>query len=250
MHHGVHRYWVLPSVLFLLGFGAFYVLLARVSGVLGLWALAALPVLVYELVFLKRKEHLNRRRQDTPLREHLGIANGISLVRGFLLALLVGFLFAPEPEGWYRWFPAVLYAVAIVTDFFDGLVARKTDTTTLLGEALDMEFDGIGILVAVSLCVSYDVLPAPFLAVGFARYAFVAGLWMVRRTGRETRTLAFSARRKVLAGVQMTVLAVLLVPGIPAIVAVIAETLVAIPFLGGFVKDWVSAAGILDASSR
>jgi CDP-diacylglycerol--glycerol-3-phosphate 3-phosphatidyltransferase len=250
MHHGIHRYWVLPSVFFLVGFAVFFAFLALAPQVPGVWALAALPVLVYELAFLKRKEHLNRRDEGTPLRDRLGIANGISLVRGFLLALLVAFLFAPEPDGWFRWLPAVLYTVAIVTDFFDGLVARKTNTTTLLGEALDMEFDGIGILVAVSLCVSYRILPPAFLAVGFARYAFLGGLWIVRRLGRETHALPFSRRRKIMAGAQMVVLAALLVPGVSVTFAVVAETAVAIPFLVGFAKDWLFAAGFLQSSNE
>ena len=117
----------------------------------------------------------NRPEGTGLLFRSLGYANGMTLARGLLTCLLAGFLFGPDPVGLLAWAPAVLYTLERVIDFFDGFVARVTRRETRLGAILDIEFDGIGILVAVALAIQYGKLPSWYLILGLGRQLFVLG---------------------------------------------------------------------------
>jgi phosphatidylglycerophosphate synthase len=71
-----------------------------------------------------------------------------------------------------------LAAVALVLDAVDGWVARRTRTTGMLGARFDGEVDAFLILV-LSVYVSRRV-GAWVLAIGAARYAFLAAGWPLR----------------------------------------------------------------------
>ncbi len=62
-----------------------------------------------------------------------------------------------------------------MVDLLDGYVARVTRRESRLGAILDMEFDGLGILIASAVAVQYDKIPAWYLLLGVARLLFVAG---------------------------------------------------------------------------
>jgi CDP-diacylglycerol--glycerol-3-phosphate 3-phosphatidyltransferase len=175
-----------------------------------------------------------------------GLANLLTLFRGGLIALLAGFLFAPKPAGLAAWLPAAIFTLAAAVDFLDGWWARRTASQTRLGSLLDMEFDALGILLAVGLAVYYGQLPLPFLAVGAARYVFVAAAALRRRRGRPVGELPPSYLRRRLAGFQMGVLAVVLWPIASPPITIIGEGLIGIPLLVGFARDWLVVSGRLD----
>ena len=91
---------------------------------------------------------------------------------------------------------AALASVALALDFVDGWVARRTASESALGAKLDGEVDAFLLLV-----LSVDVAPlvgAWVLAIGLARYAFLAAGWryhwlraqLPRRDWRKTVTAA------------------------------------------------------------
>ena len=141
-----------------------------------------------------------------------GLANILTLFRGFLIALLAGFLFTRRPQGWLAWIPTVLYTVSIIADYLDGLWARHSATETLLGKTLDLEFDSLGILIAMGLIVQLGRLPTAFLFVGLARYAFALGLARRRYRKKRVYPMPDSYWRRRLAGFQMGLLAAFLWP--------------------------------------
>ncbi len=177
-----------------------------------------------------------------------GAANRITLARGALLALLAGFLFVPEAPGLAAWLPALLYAAAAAADALDGFWARRTGSLTRLGALLDGELDGVGLLLAVALAVQYGRLPPAFLAVGLAKPAYAAALGLRRLAGGRLHDLPPSYLRRRLAGFQMGVAAVCLCPlaGPPA--TVLAQALIGVPLLAGFLRDGLAACGLLDPS--
>ena len=59
--------------------------------------------------------------------------------------------------------------------FSTGYVARRTNRVSRLGETLDMEYDGLGVLTACALAVQYGQLPLLFLLVGAGPSAFRLG---------------------------------------------------------------------------
>src|ERR1700729_1176075 len=70
-----------------------------------------------------------------------------------------------------------LASVALVLDAVDGAVARRTRTTATLGARFDAEVDAFLILV-LSVYVARSVGPW-VLAIGAARYAFLAAGWVL-----------------------------------------------------------------------
>ncbi|EMA37802.1 CDP-alcohol phosphatidyltransferase family protein [Halococcus hamelinensis] len=204
------------------------------------WTLVTAVVLTYELWLLGRHLTENRRADDERLRDTLGIATAATLMRGGALAALAGFLVVPEPTGHALWLPGGLYTVAVALDWIDGWLARRVGTESLLGAKLDTEFDGLGLLIAGLLGHSYGVLPPWYLVVGFARPAFLGGLWLHRRRGGAVGALPESGRRRQLAGLQMGVCSVALLPVVAPSTSIALSTVVMVPFVALFVHDFLA----------
>jgi phosphatidylglycerophosphate synthase len=105
----------------------------------------------------------------------LGAANTVTLTR----ATLVGGVAALITDSFVRGaaVPAivVLSAVALYLDAVDGRVARRTRTVSPLGAIFDQEIDAFLILM-LSIYVA-DSLGPWVLAIGIARYAYLAAGW-------------------------------------------------------------------------
>jgi phosphatidylglycerophosphate synthase len=96
-----------------------------------------------------------------------------------------------------------LAAVALVLDFVDGWVARRTGTATALGARFDGEVDAF-LILALSVYVA-PACGAWVLAIGVARYLFLAGEWLLPWM---RATLPPRRWRKVVAALQGIVLTV------------------------------------------
>lgn len=207
-------------------------------------SLAALSSMLF-LGFLWRSLKLNTRPRDDHLLAGFGPGNLLTILRGFFLALLIGFLFSPRPPGWLAWVPGLLYSIVAIADLFDGYLARKFDQQTMLGERLDLSLDGLGMLVASILLLQYGQVPAWYLLVGFARYLFIAGIWLRRKLGKPIYDLKPNTTRRPFAGAQMGFAAVVLYPVFGPPGTALAAALFAIPFLVGFTIDWLQVSGTI-----
>jgi phosphatidylglycerophosphate synthase len=106
---------------------------------------------------------------------------------------------------------SVLAVVALVLDAVDGWVARRTGTASALGARFDMEADAFLILVlSVYVARSAGVW---VLAIGAARYAFVAAGWLLPWLRAPLPPRYW---RKVVAATQGVVLTVAAVQVLPA----------------------------------
>jgi phosphatidylglycerophosphate synthase len=107
----------------------------------------------------------------------LGPADWVTLTR----ATLAGGVAALTADSFSRITPVAallaLTVVALALDAVDGRVARRTETASTLGARFDMEVDAFLILV-LSVCVARST-GAWVLAIGAARYAFLAAGWLL-----------------------------------------------------------------------
>lgn len=206
--------------------------------------LASLPA-VYLLVILWQGLILNTRIGELALLPELGPGNGLTFVRGMLIAALAGFLFLPLPPGWLAWLPGLLYTTAALADLFDGYLARRSNHVTSLGERLDMSLDGLGVLIGAMLLVQYGKTPFFYLLVGMARYLFVAGIWLRERLDKPIYDLPPSATRRPFAGAQMGFIGVVLFPFFTAPGTALVAACFALPFLAGFSIDWLTVSGVI-----
>ena len=207
------------------------------------WLMFSALLVAGEFWYLRRVLYQNHHPKSDQLYPDLGSANLLTIYRGLAYAWMAGFLLLPRPGGPMDWLPALLYVAASVTDVFDGYVARRTDRVSRLGETLDMEFDGLGVLVACILAVQYGQLPLVFLLVGFARPLFVGGMLLRTRMGLPNYPTTESNQRRIIAGLLMIFLSTVLWPIFSP-----PETYVVGAVFGGavtlsFVRDWLVTIG-------
>jgi CDP-diacylglycerol--glycerol-3-phosphate 3-phosphatidyltransferase len=214
------------------------------------WLPLPLAALIYLFVVCWRGLGDNRRNGETALLAGFGWGNRLTLLRGILIAAMLGFIVIPRPPGWLAWIPGVLYTLACAADFFDGYVARVTNHATRLGEILDLSFDGVGVLAAVLLAVLYGQVPAWYLAIGAARYLFLGGIWLRQRLGLPVYELPPRLDRRVFAGLQMGFLAGVLWPVFTPPGTHIAAALFGLPLFFGFTRDWLHVSGMIDARAE
>src|SRR6516165_6712776 len=155
----------------LVGLVAQVLLLAGVAGAVGLgvggWVAGLTCALIVNAALARG---LSRHRA-----EGLGAADWVTLARVSLavgLAALVAHSFGHSPPVTLL---VAISALALALDYVDGWIARRTRTTATLGAQFDGEADAFLILVlSVYVARSAGVW---VLAIGAARYAFLAAGW-------------------------------------------------------------------------
>jgi CDP-diacylglycerol---glycerol-3-phosphate 3-phosphatidyltransferase len=212
----------------------------------------ALSVLLWFLVWQqcwRRRAH-NHLSDSAELLPALGLANELSLFRGWLIAGTGGFLVITTPAPSLALIPALLYSIAAICDRLDGWMARRTQHCTQLGAELDTAYDALGLAVAPLLAVSYGKVPSVYLLVSAAYYVFIAGLAWRQHQHKPTSPLLPSPLRRTLAGMQMGFIAVVLWPSIAVPVSHVASLAFMTPLLLGFAMDWLVVSGRIDATSK
>ncbi|MDZ7745485.1 MAG: CDP-alcohol phosphatidyltransferase family protein [Halobacteriales archaeon] len=245
----LRRRWWLVVVTATLATGLVGALVARAfSPAVGArWLAGASLPIVFLAWFLRRTLAANRPPGDDAGSEvypRLGLANGVTVGRGWLYACLGGFVLVVPPAGTaWRWLPAVAYGIGIGLDWVDGAAARTVSRRTRLGERLDLAFDTMGFLLAPVVGVVWGALPVWYLSVSAARYLFKFGCWLRERRGLSVDDLPESRVRRPLAALQMLTIAVALVPLVPARISWPLATVAMIPTLVVFFRDYLSVTG-------
>jgi len=163
----------------------------------------------------------------------------VTAVRGAAVAVLAGFAVADRPAALLAWLPAILFAGEALLDAVDGALARATDTTSAFGARLDTETDALALLVGSVVAVRLGATPVFYIAVGLARHGFVVGLALRQYRGNPVSALPERESRRLLAAAQMLVLALVFVPVLDTTLSRWLATAGMVPFLLGFVRDWL-----------
>jgi CDP-diacylglycerol---glycerol-3-phosphate 3-phosphatidyltransferase len=193
----------------------------------------------------------NHHPGQTALLPSLGTGTILTLCRGFLISALAGFFLVPEQQmvvagACLAWLPGTLYLAAGTLDYLDGYVARRQDHVTQLGETLDIQLDGLGLLVAISVAIGWKRLPLVYLTVGAVYYLFRLGVWYRRHYGYPLMPMPFRPAARLMAGFQMGLVGIALLPLFSSVVLRTAALLFMVPLLLGFGLDWLAVCGQLD----
>ncbi len=182
------------------------------------------------------------RRDGPSVSSAIRPANAVTMVRGWLLAAVGGFV-AVSPTAAIAWVPALCYGVAATLDQVDGRLARRTGTESTLGEQLDMAVDTLGFTVAPAVAVAWGRLPVWYLLLPTVQYLFKLGRSYRVWRDRPVCELSPSALRRNLAGLQMAFLTVALVPVVPTGPLAVVAAVVLAPSVSLFVRDYLVVAG-------
>lgn len=140
------------------------------------------------------------------------LPNWLTNSRIFVIPLMLGAFYLPEPEKY--WLPAAIFLYACVTDFFDGYLARKWHVGSTFGRVLDPIADKLLVAVALFMLVKEgraDVLPAVAI---LCREILVSGLREFLIELRVSMPVTHLAKYKT--ALQMFALFLLLLgPGVP-----------------------------------
>jgi len=133
------------------------------------WVVGVGYVLIMNVLLVRALNRAGARRLES--------ANRVTLARGTLVggvaALVADSFVRPAPVSTL----VVLTIVALVLDAVDGWLARRTGTMSRLGARFDMEVDAF-LIAVLSVYVAHST-GAWVLAIGAARYVFVAVGWLL-----------------------------------------------------------------------
>jgi CDP-diacylglycerol---glycerol-3-phosphate 3-phosphatidyltransferase len=105
----------------------------------------------------------------------MNLANTLTLVRIFLVPLVVAVLLTKDIRTWALW-GASLFLAAALTDILDGYVARRRKQVTTLGRLLDPIADKLLISSALISLVQLKIAPAWMVVIIVGREFAVSGL--------------------------------------------------------------------------
>jgi len=176
---------------------------------------------------------------------HFSIADCVTLGRGFLVAGVAGFLFLPEPAGWYVWLPGSLYLMAVFADYVDGYLARLHNSASEFGAALDRNFDALTTLIGSLLGILYGHLPSWYFVVGLAFYVFSLATWIIKKSGREILELPLSHYRRIVGGSNAIFIGLAITPALPVNWLTILAGIFSLLILAGFFRDWFCISGLM-----
>jgi CDP-diacylglycerol--glycerol-3-phosphate 3-phosphatidyltransferase/cardiolipin synthase len=125
----------------------------------------------------------------------LSLPNLLTLSRILAVPILVGLLWHPGPVGYVLAF--LLYALAGITDYFDGYLARAQGTVSKLGIFLDPIADKIMVAAVIVMLISTERVIGP--------HPVVTGWHVIAALVILLREIAVSGLREFLAQLQVSV---------------------------------------------
>lgn len=146
------------------------------------------------------------------LRQSLGAANRVTLLRTCLVAVITAIACFPDALAANAFPLAIISTAALALDGVDGWVARRSGSTSAFGARFDMELDAFFILALCFAVWQLDKAGAWVLAIGAMRYVFVLAMHPLPWLGAA---LPDSFRRKTVCVWQVGSLLVCLLPAVP-----------------------------------
>jgi len=102
------------------------------------------------------------------------IPNILTLLRIAVIPLLVLLLMSPSKESGF--WAAALFAVASITDWLDGYLARRMGIVTVFGKFLDPIADKLIVMATLIMILPFDRVPAWMVLVILGREMIITGL--------------------------------------------------------------------------
>jgi CDP-diacylglycerol--glycerol-3-phosphate 3-phosphatidyltransferase len=139
----------------------------------------------------------------------MNLPNALTLFRVVLVPVFILFFYPLAVDNRTYWGAGWVFAIAAITDFFDGYLARRYGQVTRLGKLLDPIADKVLVTAALVMLVEVDRVPAWIAIVILGREFAVTGLRALAAS--EGVVLAAESLGKWKVGAQITAILMLLV---------------------------------------
>ncbi len=167
----------------------------------------------------------------------MNIANAVSVSRVMMVPVVVIVYYSPL--SWANWLAAAIFAIASLTDWLDGYLARRLNQTSAFGAFLDPVADKLLVVMTLVLLVAnftspWFVLP---VAVIIAREVFISALreWMASCNQRDLVKVGYIGKIKTTVQMLAIILLLLVQPDWPVYVVYIGYALI---YLSAFFSLW------------
>ena len=110
----------------------------------------------------------------------------VAMIPVFMAVLLLG----------YNWLALVIFAVASLTDFVDGYIARHYNQVSDFGKFLDPLADKLLVTAAMLIFVQWNRMPSWAVMIVLTREFAVSGLRMVAASGGKVLAAGWSGKVK------------------------------------------------------
>lgn len=110
----------------------------------------------------------------------------VAMIPVYMIVLLMG----------YNWAALAIFAIASLTDFVDGYIARHYNQVSDFGKFLDPLADKLLVLAAMLIFVQWGRMPSWAVMVVLTREFAVSGLRMVAASGGKVLAAGFSGKAK------------------------------------------------------
>ena len=149
----------------------------------------------------------------------MDLPNKLTLLRVLMIPVFCVFLhFSPDRTLW-RWLSLCVFALACLTDWLDGQIARRRNLVTNFGKFMDPIADKILVMSAFVMLAAQNRMEAWAVVVILAREFIVSGFRLVAAEGGVVIAASTIAKYKTASQMFAVLLTIVLVPGPYAIIA-------------------------------
>lgn len=109
----------------------------------------------------------------------MNLPNKLTMLRVILIPFFVAFLMTQKLGTTGTWIAIGIFAVASITDFFDGKIARKYNLVTNFGKFMDPLADKLLVCSALICFIELKLLPSWFVIIIIAREFVISGFRLI-----------------------------------------------------------------------
>ena len=167
-------------------------------------------------------------------------ASKITLVRVVLIPVFMVFLILSANDPTLRWAALGVFALASLSDFIDGQIARRCNQVTDFGKFLDPLADKLLVTSCLIIFVGQGRMLDWIVFIVVAREFAISGLRMVAANNGKVIAAGWSGKIKT-ASTMVGLLLMMALPGKPTLDLVVSFIILATTIYSGveyFVKNW------------
>ena len=167
-------------------------------------------------------------------------ASKITLVRVVLIPVFMVFLILSAENPALRWVALGVFALASLSDFIDGQIARRCNQVTDFGKFLDPLADKLLVTSCLIIFVGQGRMLDWIVFIVVAREFAISGLRMVAANNGKVIAAGWSGKIKT-ASTMVGLLLMMALPGKPTLDLVVSIVILAATIYSGveyFVKNW------------